>query len=280
MISARSTAKLNLTLKITGTRPDGYHLLDSLFCSVDLHDKLTITPGQDACSTVCSPEQPIVNNLATRAALLFYQQAGISGGCRIRLEKRIPMEAGLGGGSGDAAAVLKALNEHFDHPFSEEALFALALQLGADIPFALKGGLARVTGIGETHTHLHMRRSFSFVIAKPAQGLSTQQMYACYDASPSGLPIDNDAFYRALLALDGAAMRAYGGNDLQPAAEKYLPIIAQLQDKLYQSGALYAAMTGSGSAVFGLFPSYEQAHIAQASLHSMVPYCVCCQSLV
>ena len=73
------------------------------------------------------------------------------------------MEAGLGGGSGDAAAVLKALNEHFDHPFSEEALFALALQLGADIPFALKGGLARVTGIGETHTHLHMRRSFSFI---------------------------------------------------------------------------------------------------------------------
>ena len=253
MISARSTAKLNLTLKITGTRPDGYHLLDSLFCSVDLHDKLTITPGQDACSTVCSPEQPIVNNLATRTALLFYQQAGISGGCRIRLEKRIPMEAGLGGGSGDAAAVLKALNDHFGHPFSEEALFALALQLGADIPFALKGGLARVTGIGETHTHLHMRRSFSFVIAKPAQGLSTQQMYACYDASPSGLPIDNDAFYRALLALDGAAMRAYGGNDLQPAAEKYLPIIAQLQDKLYQSGALYASMTGSGSAVFGLF---------------------------
>ncbi len=280
MISVRSTAKLNLTLKITGVRSDGYHLLDSLFCSIDLHDRLGILPGQDACSTVCTPEQPIADNLATRAASLFYQAAGIPGGCCIHLDKRIPMEAGLGGGSGDAAAVLKALNEHFGHPFSEEALSALALQLGADIPFALKGGLARVTGIGETHAHLHMRRSFSFVIAKPAQGLSTQQMYAHYDAAPSKLPIDNPSFYRALLALDGAAMRACGGNDLQPAAERHLPIIAQLQERLYQSGALYAAMTGSGSAVFGLFPSYEQAQAAQASLCSLVPYCVCCQSLV
>lgn len=280
MISVRSTAKLNLTLKITGIRSDGYHLLDSLFCSIDLHDQLTIMPGQDACSTICSPEQPITDNLATQAALLFYQAAGMPGGCRIRLEKRIPMEAGLGGGSGDAAAVLKALNEHFGRPFSEEDLFSLALQLGADIPFALKGGLARITGIGEAHTPLHMRRSFSFVVAKPAQGLSTQQMYACYDAAPAGLPIDNQAFYRALLALDGAAMRAYGGNDLQPAAEKHLPIIAQLQDRLYQHGALYAAMTGSGSAVFGLFPAYAQAHKAQEALSAFVPYCVCCQSVM
>ena len=280
MISVRSTAKLNLTLKITGVRTDGYHLLDSLFCSIDLHDSLSITPDDPEFLTICTPEQSIQNNLATRAARLFYQAIGRPGGCRIYLEKRIPMEAGLGGGSGDAAAVLKGLNEHFHRPLTDEKLSDLALQLGADVPFALKGGLARVTGIGQTHTYLHMRRPFFFVIAKPAQGLSTQQMYACYDADPPNLSIDNESFYRALLSLDTSGMQKHGGNDLQPAAEKALPIIKRLQSELYACGSLYAAMTGIGSAVFGLFATYEQAHKAQETLSPIVPYCTCCQSML
>lgn len=278
LIPVRSTAKLNLTLKIAGVRPDGYHLLDSLFCAVDLHDLIVLEPIPEGFETMCAGTF-IPDNLTTRAARLFFQKAKLPGGCRVRLEKRIPMEAGLGGGSGDAAAVLRALNAHFDAPFSPAGLASLALSLGADVPFALCGGLARVTGIGEQRASLPLPCALHFVIAKPAAGLSTQQMFAAYDAQPVHLSIDNDAFYRALCERDGAALRAAGGNDLQPAAECAVPEITRLQAALYQSGALYAAMTGSGSAVFGLFAERPEAEQACRALSGLVPFCVSCRSL-
>lgn len=278
LIPVRSTAKLNLTLKIAGVRPDGYHLLDSLFCAVDLHDALLLEPATAGFETVCAGAS-IPDNLTTRAARLFYQKAGLPGGCRIRLEKRIPMEAGLGGGSGDAAAVLRALNTQHGALFSDAALEAMALSLGADVPFALKGGLARVRGIGEQRSSLPLPQPLHFVIAKPAAGLSTQQMFAAYDAAPVCGAVDNDAFYRALCSQDGPALRQAGGNDLQPAAERAVPEIRQLQSALYDGGALYAAMTGSGSAVFGLFGDQAAAAHACRALSQLVPFCVCCRSL-
>lgn len=278
LISVRSTAKLNLTLKIAGVRPDGYHLLDSLFCAVDLHDALILEPAPAEFETVCAGAS-IPDNLTTRAARLFYQTAGLPGGCRIRLEKRIPIEAGLGGGSGDAAAVLRALNAQHGALLSDDQLGSLALLLGADVPFALKGGLARVRGIGEQCTSLPLPHPLHFVIAKPSAGLSTQQMFAAYDAAPVCGAVDNDAFYRALCSLNGPALRGAGGNDLQPAAERAIPEIERLRTSLYSEGALYAAMTGSGSAVFGLFPDQAAAKRACRALARLVPFCVCCRSL-
>lgn len=279
MISVRSTAKINLTLKVTGTRQDGYHLLDSLFCAIDLHDLLTLEPVPSGFETICLTGEQIPRNLTTRAAQLFYQATGQPGGCHICLDKRIPMEAGLGGGSGDAAAVLRALNEHFGAPLSPDALSELAVGLGADVPFALTGGLARITGIGECRRPLPDLPPVFFVLAKPSAGLSTQQMFAAYDAAPPCLPIDNDAFCRALYALDATGLRAHGGNDLQPAAERCLPIISALQNRLYEQGALYAAMTGSGSAVFGLFTDRAQAQSACQAMQALVPFCVVCRSV-
>ncbi len=275
----RSYAKVNLTLNITGRRPDGYHLLDSLFCTVDLCDEIAFDFSAPSLHTTVPNGPGIEDNLTDRAARLFFQSLGLQGGCAMTLFKRIPQQAGLGGGSGNAAAVLTALNAHFGGPLSRAQLHRMAERLGADVPFALQGGLARVEGIGETITPLSPPRPLFFVIAKPCEGLSTKAIFACYDADPPRLSVDNPLFYQALVLGDAAGLYAYGGNVLEKAARAQLPILGTLVDALYQKGAAYAAMTGSGAAVFGLFWEQREAALAQKALAPLAPFCVCCSAL-
>ena len=274
-------AKLNITLDITGRRTDGYHLLDSVFHTIDLCDTLSLDECPQGVLLDCTtPSLQTADNLVLRAARAFFTHTPEKRGVHFTLAKAIPTQAGLGGGSADAAAALRLLNRFAGHPLTNQQLMALGLTLGADVPFALAGGTQRVTGIGEHLTPIPLHRPYYFVLIQPEQGLSTGLVYSRYDADPSAQRPQTDAFIRAFTSHDSAALRALGGNVLQPAAASLCPAISLIEQALYQQGALLASMTGSGSVVFGLFEHAEQAAHAQKVLAAQWPVCLCAQSLL
>lgn len=234
-------AKLNLFLHITGRRADGYHLLQSVFMLVDWCDTLHFEKRPDGLIsredlTVALP----ADDLITRAARLLQQHTGCTAGAHIGVEKRIPAQAGMGGGSSDAATSLLALNQlwalHLDLP----ALEKLGLQLGADVPFFLRGRNAWVEGVGEKITPIDLPDA-QFWVIKPAAGIDTSQIFA----SPQ-LQRSTNAATIADFAADAFD---FGHNDLQPVAQSLCPEVTQALHVLRQAG-LNGRMTGSGSAVF------------------------------
>ncbi|MDD3243173.1 MAG: 4-(cytidine 5'-diphospho)-2-C-methyl-D-erythritol kinase [Eubacteriales bacterium] len=254
-ITLRAPAKLNLALDVVGVDQKGYHLLDMVMQNIALYDTLTLRRTQRGIGLTCDDSVPKgLDNIVVRAALRLQQYTGVDFGCEIGLKKDIPTQAGMGGGSADAAAVLLGLNQLWKLRLSMEELEDIGLTLGADVPFALRGGLARARGIGEKLTSLRGGVPLYFVCAKKKGGLSTQAVYQTYDALEEKPPrLDMEAFCRALDEGDWDALRASGGNALAPAAFTLEPGIRRLLDKLYETGALYAQMTGSGSAVFGMY---------------------------
>lgn len=248
-------AKINWTLDITGRRADGYHLMDMLMQSVTLSDTvsleksdtLTLTTGGE---TLIPADE---KNLAYRAAAALKAAAGYPGGALIHVEKRIPVGAGMGGGSADAAAVLWGLNELWGLGFSQETLERIGLTLGADVPFCLRGGLTRTTGIGEVMEALPCARSYELVVIQPCEGLSTGEVFRAYHEQPQEARPDTDMAEKALATGDTALLAASLGNVLQPVSEQMRPEIGQAVSALVSGGAAAALMTGSGSAVFGVF---------------------------
>ena len=267
----KAYAKLNLTLDVVGKRPDGYHLLDTIFHSISLCDELAVMPGPKGIAIDCCPSVGGIN-IAQKAAELFFQAAGLTPGCYIRMRKGIPMEAGLGGGSADGAAVLRQLNELHGHPLSKDALRALALSLGADLPFALLGGHCRGTGVGENLIPLPLHAPLHFVLMKPQAGLSTAAIFEKLDINALQNRPDTQAAIDALAEGKLSAFAAAGGNVLQPVAQNLCPDILRLCEDLLQAGALYAAMTGSGSTVFGLFAQAPCAQAAAGTLQNKAPF--------
>jgi 4-diphosphocytidyl-2-C-methyl-D-erythritol kinase len=239
-------AKLNLFLHITGRRPDGYHLLQSVFMLVDWCDTLHFEKRQDGLIsredlTVALP----ADDLITRAAKLLQKHTGSTHGAHIGIEKRIPSQAGMGGGSSDAATCLLALNQLWDLHLTLPVLEKLGLQLGADVPFFLRGQHAWVEGVGEQITPIDLPAA-RFWIVKPAAGIETSQIFA----SPKLQRATN-----AVTIPDFAADPfGFGHNDLQPVAQAFCPDVSQALDVLRSAGH-NARMTGSGSAVFALCSS-------------------------
>lgn len=252
-------AKLNLFLHLTGRRPDGYHLLQSVFMLIDWCDTLhfelrsdgiisrTDLVGSDQPVASC-PEALPAEDLAVRAARALQAACGTSLGVHIGLEKRIPSQAGMGGGSSDAASCLLALQRLWGVRLPPEELRALALSLGADVPFFLSGGHAWVEGIGEKITPITLP-SASFLVVKPAAGLSTQAIF-----SAPGLKRDTDtATILGFAAYANDQVLGFGHNDLQPVAQEMCPQISQSLNWL-KSQHFEGRMTGSGSAVFAQIP--------------------------
>ncbi|RCX11654.1 4-(cytidine 5'-diphospho)-2-C-methyl-D-erythritol kinase [Extensimonas vulgaris] len=238
-------AKLNLFLHVTGRRADGYHLLQSAFMLIDWCDTLHFerrTDGRIARTDLGGPLPAI--DLSVRAAQALQAAGGCTAGVQISINKRIPAQAGMGGGSSDAATTLLALNRLWDLHLPRATLERIGLTLGADVPFFLRGHNAWVEGIGEQITPLapavQLPRA-RFVIVKPAAGLETREIFS----SPS-LERNSDA---ATIMGFAAAPYSYGRNDLQPVAQALCPEIHQAIAWL-QSLGLQARMTGSGSAVF------------------------------
>lgn len=258
-------AKLNLTLDITGLAENGYHEVDMVMHAVDLFDKITIRKS-DAISLTCTNlALPTGNeNLAVRAALAFFAFSGVQPGCAIHIEKRIPVGAGMAGGSADAAGVLVGLNELFETGFSPEQLAAIGAPLGADVPFAVLGGCARLTGIGTEYAALPQLKDAFFTVCMPPAVALTQAVYAQYDATGSSVRPDNTAAINALNSGDTPALAKAMANALQEAngGKHTRPVC----DILLKSGALAAQMTGSGAALFGLFTERKLAENAMGEL--------------
>lgn len=260
MIQERACAKVNLTLGVTGRRSDGYHTLDSLMVTTDLCDDVTVTRCREVIVTCTGMFLPYRNTL--RAAAERYR-ALTGRGARIHVYKRIPAEAGLGGGSADAAAVLRGMQRLYGEA-EERDLYDIALRVGADVPFCLQGGLCRAQGVGEVLTPFRLGAPLHLVLAKPAAGVSTRALFERLNLPQ---PLPDTA--RAMAALSGGDVRALGTllcNALQAEAEALVPEIGTLRQRLLALGALGACMTGSGSAVFGLFETPEAAAAACAAI--------------
>lgn len=260
MIQERACAKVNLTLGVTGRRSDGYHTLDSLMVTTDLCDDVTVTRCREVIVTCTGMFLPYRNTL--RAAAERYR-ALTGRGARIHVYKRIPAEAGLGGGSADAAAVLRGMQRLYGEA-EERDLYDIALRVGADVPFCLQGGLCRAQGVGEVLTPFRLGAPLHLVLAKPAAGVSTRALFERLNLPQ---PLPDTA--RAMAALSSGDVRALGPllcNALQAEAEALVPEIGTLRQRLLALGALGACMTGSGSAVFGLFETAEAAAAACAAI--------------
>lgn len=262
IIDAR--AKINWSLDITGQRPDGYHLMDMLMQTVTLSDRITLTPADEITLTtggwpLLAPDE---RHLALRAARALQAYTGYQGGAAIHVEKRIPVGAGMGGGSSDAAAVLKGLNYLWETGLTQQQLEEIGLTLGADVPFCLRGGLSRTTGIGEVMQSLPYRKDWELVVIQPCRGLSTGEVFTAYHEQETILHPDTASAQKALFDGDAALLARSLGNVLQGVSEEKRPEIHEAIDALRQHGAFVSLMTGSGSAVFGVFEDRMQANAA------------------
>ena len=243
-------AKLNLFLHITGRRPDGYHLLESVFMLVDWSDTLhfELRPGGQISREDSGISLP-AEDLVVRAARALQQAGGCTAGVHVRLEKRIPVQAGMGGGSSDAASCLLALNRLWNLRLPLAALEKLGLALGADVPFFLRGRNAWVEGVGEQTRPVEIPPA-TFVVVKPLEGLDTSQIFQDATLKRDTPPAIISGF---AANHEGPFEFGFGHNDLQPVAQRLCPAVTQALGWLQDQG-LQARMTGSGSAVFAPMP--------------------------
>ena len=259
-------AKINWALNITGRRDDGYHLLDMLMQTIDLRDTLEIEAA-DALSLTVDGEPAGEENLVLRAARALNGRAGTRRGARMALTKRIPARAGLGGGSADCAAALRALNALWGLDLGEETLLEIGLSLGADVPFCLTGGLAVVRGIGERVDRVPDGPCIPLVLAVPGGGLSTGAVFSLWDRG--GFPaveLDTRALADAVVRRDLPAVDRLCANALTAPAVSLLPEVEKALRRMRDLGAAAAFMTGSGSAVVGAFETPAAARCAAGTL--------------
>lgn len=264
MIKILAPAKLNLSLDIVGRRDDGYHLLQTVMKTISLFDMIGLEKS-DNISIRCNWEDVPTDskNLCYKAAELFFKTTGISGGAAIRLEKQIPFGAGLGGGSSDAAATLKGLDKLYKTNMSPNELAACGIKIGADVPFFFYGKTALVEGIGEKYTLLDDFIDCWFVVVKPKLFISAAQAYIAFDRLKNTKHPNTDIIVDAINQRDLNLFCQNAGNVLEEAVDK--PEVWYIKNRLNELGAKYSAMTGSGSAVFGIFASKELAD--SAALH-------------
>jgi 4-diphosphocytidyl-2-C-methyl-D-erythritol kinase len=257
-MTALAHAKLNLLLKITGRRDDGYHLLYTLFHRISLHDRITAVPveGKDIRLVVpdALPDGP--DNLVYRAARDFLTASGLEHGLEIHVDKKIPAGGGLGGGSSDAATTLQLLNRMFSFPLSRSRLHAIASGIGADVPFFLTGYSSAIgIGIGTELSPVEFP-AYSFLLLFPDFGVNTAWAYShCSISGELYGNVEGNAVNEAFL----------WQNDLErPVFEKY-PVLRDVKERLVEAGALAAMMSGSGSTMFGVFSATGEAERCAAS---------------
>jgi 4-diphosphocytidyl-2-C-methyl-D-erythritol kinase len=272
LISAFAPAKLNLYLRVTGRRENGYHELDSIFVPISIGDRIAIEtrPSTGMAVNLCGSFGKLPTderNLAVRAAADFMQEFAVTAEVRIDLRKSIPAGAGLGGGSSDAATVLRMMATLFriDQP---SRLARLAVKIGADVPFFLNPVPARVTGIGEHIAPLGKFAQFALVVAVPSIEVPTAAVFGDLEPRDWSGPA-SDADVRAIMA--GESSPHLFVNDLARPAMARWPQIAQVKGRLEELGARVASMTGSGAGVFGIFASPDAADRAAAEVRGRDP---------
>lgn len=267
-------AKINLSLDVTGRRADGYHELVSVMQTLSLCDTLTFTRAADGISLKTNGSLACDrSNLVVRAAEAYFAATGEPFGVAITLEKRIPMQAGLGGGSADAAATLRALNAMDGERFSRAQLCEIAATIGADVPFCIMGGTQICRGVGERMTAAESRLRAFVVVAMRGEGVSTPVAFGALDAKYgdfAGMAACAEQRFcdiaRAIAQGDLAALGVLAYNRFEDVINEMRPDVGVLKRTLLREGAALSLMSGSGPAVFGLFESEAQALTARDAL--------------
>lgn len=271
MIIERAPAKVNLYLHVMGKRGDGYHDLDSLVAFTDFGDVVRVELDATFSVHVTGrfAQELGEDNLVKTAAILLAKHLGKDLTCKITLEKNLPVAAGIGGGSTDAAATLRALLRFFQADISAEDLQAIALELGADVPVCLRGRPALMRGIGDDITHIFLPQDIPVVLVNPLISCSTADVFRGFelDTSRSGLvDFDGANTYSALIYLLKETE-----NDLRQSAVNAVPKISECIDALEKSGADFVQMSGSGATCFGLYPSHDKALEAAKNIAQNYP---------
>jgi len=268
-------AKINLTLDVLDKRPDGYHDIQSVMQTISIRDDVQIDVDTDKPWTLSCDNEGVPTderNLAWKAAKVFYEQMKFdTTGIAIRITKRIPMGAGLGGGSADAAAVLRALNRHYGNPLSILALAELGALVGSDVPFCTLCGTAMVEGRGERLRKLPDMPDCCFVVCKPDFSSSTPELYQKLDETVIPKRPDNQAMESALLAGDLGKVAENVYNVFDPLVTKDHLELNYIKSIFNSYGSVAQQMTGSGSAVFAIVPDFEFAAVICSMLKDNYP---------
>lgn len=264
-LRVEAPAKINLGLEVLRRRPDGYHDINTLFASIDLTDEIILYPAADGAIHCSVSGNALLDggsdNLCVRAAEMIRRSRGLTEGLRIELVKRIPIGAGLGGGSSDAAAVMRGVESLWGITLDDRERKSIALSLGSDVPFFLTGGLAHATGQGETLAPLDLVPGYTILLVNPGIHIPTPWAYREIGRSDERPPGDIVGALRSGIE-DPALLRERLVNDFEPAVFAAYPVLARLKQRLYDGGALFALMSGSGSTLFALFASTEAATAA------------------
>ena len=276
-------AKINLTLDVLSKRSDGYHDLESIMQAVSLEDEIILEigtgmPWELVCDSDHIPKDE--RNLAWKAARVFCDsQSWDPMGLRITVIKRIPSEAGLGGGSADAAAVLRGLNRCLDRPLSAMALAELGAKVGSDVPFCVLGGTAFCQGRGEILKPLDIAPKYAYVLCKPDLAFSTPKLFAKLDEATITCRPDHEAMVCGLKENDPRKVGRLLCNVFEEAVlEEYKPI-SRIKNLLLECGACGAQMTGSGSVVFGIFPTEQTAQLGAEAIKAEFPNTFFCKTV-
>ncbi len=273
-ITKKAYAKVNLGLDVIGRREDGYHEVRMIMQTVDICDVLTFTRQERPGIVVTTDKEELPgdeSNLIYKAARLVTETCSVREGIKIELQKRIPMAAGMAGGSTDAAAVFHGMNEMFGLGMDEDEMCALGVKIGADIPYCIKGGTALAEGIGEILTKLPDAPACVVLVAKPDIDVSTKYVYENLHAESLEYHPDIDGMRAAIEEGDLRGMAERMGNVLETVTVNAYPVIREIKEVMKKSGAWNALMSGSGPTVFGIFGEEEKARkayneIAQANL--------------
>ncbi len=263
MLVIKSPAKINLFLKVLRRREDGYHDIVSVMCPIGLFDNITLSFDVPKITVQCpDPRVPEdSSNLAYKAADLFMKKCGVSDGVRITIDKVIPVAAGLGGGSSNAASVLMALNHQYNNLFTKESLMSMAREIGADVPFFIFQSPAKATGIGDRLTPLNGLPPFWFVLIYPGLEVSTVYVYENLKLTKSEINYKVPTLIRTF-----SDLKQLLHNDLEQVTLQKHPELEDIKRGLVESGAGGALMSGSGPTIFGIFDTLDKARAAYRSI--------------
>jgi 4-diphosphocytidyl-2-C-methyl-D-erythritol kinase len=276
-VRLRAFAKVNYALEVRGLRDDGYHEISTVLQSIALADEVEIERSKEGFALRIEPETtevgPPERNTVYVAWKLLCGLAGAELPVEVMLRKRIPPGAGLGGGSADAAATLYGLNELFGLGLDAEDLRGVGAKVGADVPFTLMGGTALAEGVGDVLTSLPAPPTHRLLVAKPELGADTGEIYQAYDERPREGASSVEPVVAALRARDLSALARSVGNDLEPITASCVPEVEACKRELLQAGALGAAMSGTGTAVYGIFAAEEDAENAKKGVETAFVVC-------
>ncbi|MEN8078859.1 4-(cytidine 5'-diphospho)-2-C-methyl-D-erythritol kinase [Clostridioides difficile] len=252
----KAYAKINISLDIVGKREyDGYHLLKMIMQNIDLYDEISIEKQYEEITLSCNKNYVPTDsrNLAYKAAMLFKERYNIKDGVHIDIVKNIPVSAGLAGGSTDGAAVLKLMNKLFEVNASEEELMEIGLELGADIPYCIKGGTALCEGIGEKVTQLKPFKDKILVLVKPGFGVSTKEVYKAFDINKVRVHPRTESLIEAMEKDDLKYVANNMKNLLENVTLRKHNILIRIKEEMNRYGAVGSMMSGSGPSVFAFF---------------------------